>query len=99
MHLAWGVETGKTVGVPQHNEDIAKLAKEIGRYLAAHPNAADSLEGVVKWWLTRMRYEESWEQVRRALEMLVGQGSVTTHPGRDGKIIYSRGKSANETQK
>lgn len=54
----------------------------------AHPNAADSLEGIAKWWLTRQRFETSVKLVQRALDRLVAQGVLyeTTTPG--GKSIY-----------
>ena len=59
------------------NEELEWLAMEIRDYLDAHPNAADSLEGVAKWWLRRQRYEQALEKVRNALDYLVQQGLVT----------------------
>lgn len=71
-------------------EDIVEIARQIERYLAAHPNAADSLEGILRWWLTRQRYEDSAQQVRRALEQLLQQGTITTRMLSDGKTLYVR---------
>ena len=58
------------------DEDLDWLANEIRDYLDTHPNAADSVEGVAKWWLRRQRYEQALENVRKALDYLVRQGLV-----------------------
>jgi hypothetical protein len=70
-------------------QDMTTVAQQIRDYLENHPNAADSLEGVVGWWLTRQRYEESKEDVQEALDHLVIQGDVLR---RDvgGRVVYSR---------
>lgn len=70
--------------------DIVEIARQIERYLATHPNAADSLEGILGWWLTRQRYEDSAQQVRQALERLLRQGTITTRVLGDGKTLYVR---------
>jgi hypothetical protein len=33
------------------------VAAELLAYLSRHPNAADTLEGIMNWWLPRQRYE------------------------------------------
>ena len=71
-------------------DDIVEIARQIERYLAVHPNAADSLEGILRWWLTRQRYEDSAQQVRQALERLLQQGTITTRVLSGGKTLYVR---------
>ena len=73
------------------DEDIVTVAQEIRNYLMAHPNAADSLEGIVKWWLTRQRYEEAMGQVQKALDYLVVRGDISKRQLSSGKVIYSSG--------
>lgn len=58
------------------DEKLAKLADEIREYLTNHPNAADSLDGVAKWWLRRQRFEQSRSRIKQALDILETQGVV-----------------------
>jgi hypothetical protein len=74
----------------QANAGIAEIARAIERYLATHPNAADSVEGIRRWWLMRQRYEESAQQVQQALEQLLGQGVITKRVLTDGQVLYAR---------
>lgn len=72
----------------REDPDVARLALEIKRYLDSHPNAADSLDGVVGWWLTRQRVEDTATNVRLALEWLVTQGYAAKQE-LAGKTIYT----------
>ena len=67
----------------------AALAREIRAYLKAHPNAADSVDGIAKWWLARQRYVEALDEIQEALEELVVQGVVAKHVTAGGKTIYA----------
>jgi hypothetical protein len=80
--------------MPDSEIDIHAIADEIRRYLSAHPNAADSCDGVVRWWLTRQRIEESADAVQRALEYLVSQGTISRKVMRDGTIVYASAAQA-----
>jgi len=71
------------------NADVVAVSQEIKRYLDAHPNAADSLEGIVRWWLPRQRYEEARQRVQSALDLLIAEGMIGMVETRDNKIIYS----------
>jgi len=68
---------------------IPEIADEIASYLTAHRKAADTLEGVAGWWITRHRVEESQQRVREALDLLVAQGKVNREPLADGGMLYS----------
>jgi hypothetical protein len=79
--------------VPDNNKEaLAAVANAIKRYLDAHPHAADSVEGIARWWLTRQRFEEAMEIVEEALERLVAKDEVTKTVMGEGKILYSRSK-------
>lgn len=79
--------------MPDNDEEAtATVAGEIKRYLEAHPNAADSAEGIARWWLARQRFEEATEIVQRALEHLVAEGEVVKTVTGEGRILYSRTK-------
>lgn len=74
------------------DERISKIAAEIVHYLTAHDNAADTLEGVTRWWIARQRIEESQQQVQKALEFLCEQGMVKSLSLPDGELLYSLNK-------
>lgn len=69
----------------EHDE----LARLILRYLAAHPQAADSLEGICDWWIPMQRLHEARHKVRSALDALVRNGQLVAQQGADGRTLYS----------
>jgi len=57
-------------------ERVDSVAREIERYLESHPQAADSLEGITTWWVSKQRIRHELEVVRAALEQLTHSGIV-----------------------
>lgn len=74
--------------MPQLDTDILQIAEEIQRYLQRHPDAADSVSGIARWWLARQRYQDTLDKVSMALEFLVRQSLVTRADQIDGRTIY-----------
>jgi hypothetical protein len=70
------------------DSDLLRLADAIRQYLVKHPDAADTVEGVVNWWLVRQRYENTVKMVGQALELLVKQGELTKIQHRGSPPIY-----------
>lgn len=69
--------------------EIDRLHNAILHYLQSNPNAADSLGGVMNWWLPELGYEQvSAESVLQALERLVAVGVVEKIPLVDGTVLY-----------
>lgn len=80
---------------------IAMLAEQILRYLDTHPKAADSREGIERWWLGGNAGTASPEAVQQALDALVAQGRVRRREVAGGEAIYSRaerGRNANDRE-
>jgi hypothetical protein len=50
------------------------IAREILEYLDAHPEAKDTLDGMVEWWLPHRRGERA--AVERAVALLLSQGVI-----------------------
>jgi len=76
------------------NDAITTLAHEVATYLSAHPNAADTAEGILGCWLTRMHVEGAIADVqvgdvRSALDVLVKRGVVVQRRLPDGRFIYA----------
>lgn len=70
-------------------DEIAEIAGQIERYLATHPDAVDSLEGILHWWLLRQRYTESAAKVQQALERLVASGAITRRVLPEGRVLFA----------
>ncbi len=58
-------------------ERVGIAAREIEDYLESHPQAADSLEGIAIWWVSKQRIRYGLEVVRAALERLTRTGIVS----------------------
>ncbi|MBI3047678.1 MAG: hypothetical protein HYY76_05145 [Acidobacteria bacterium] len=71
------------------SEQIETAVREIERYLLAHPNASDTLQGVQDWWLAGLATTPSLEVVQAALDRLVDAGVVAGRPV-PGGIVYRR---------
>jgi|SRR6266496_52040 len=68
---------------------INTLAQEVATYLSMHPNAADTVEGIRRWWLTRVRVAEATADMQLALDVLVVRGVVVQRRLPDGRFIYA----------
>ena len=69
---------------------VDAVAGEIRRYLDAHPDAADTVDGVLQWWLPAASASVSRETVEHALDVLVGTGEIVRRIHADGTVIYGR---------
>ncbi|MDH5359570.1 MAG: hypothetical protein OEX03_03355 [Gammaproteobacteria bacterium] len=61
------------------DEEIKELSLEILRYLQSHPHAADSVEGIAKWWIYRQRVTEMVNKVQLALDYMVDEGVIVNN--------------------
>ena len=81
------------------DEVVSAIAREIERHFEAHPNAADTLEGIRSWWLTRQRLQPSLEQTQRALCLLDERGVVAkTEQSGVGVIYFSASRKRPDNQ-
>lgn len=64
-------------------------AGDILAYLRTHPQASDSLDGIVSWWLPA-RFAAAREAVLASLDYLVANGLVERTRLVDGTIVYRR---------
>jgi hypothetical protein len=68
--------------------DESKIGNEILAYLVDHPNARDTLEGIVEWWLLERQIKFQTARVKEALSDLVDRGLILEHKGLDSQIHY-----------
>ena len=72
--------------------DVIRLANEIRRYLETHPNAADTINGITRWWLPRQRFEETATKIQQAMEYLESEAEVKRETSHSGEQVYYRVK-------
>lgn len=68
----------------------ALLRDAILLYLRRNPNAADTMEGIVKWWLPSLLGEVNARSAEKALEQMVAAGLIQKTILVDGTEVYSR---------
>ena len=68
---------------------IGKLTEAIEAYLAHHPLAADSADGVARWWLQSSSVQAAPAEVEAALAGLVRRGRLRCVILADGNRLYS----------
>jgi hypothetical protein len=73
------------------NEDrVRGIAEDIQTYFAGRPEAWDSADGILRWWLPRVRLEESMRDLQQALDDLVERGIVVRREVAGGRVVYGR---------
>lgn len=57
-------------------DNVWRIAREILRYLECHPEAKDTMDGTVQWWL-RQQGNARWRQdVQRAVAVLCSRSLI-----------------------
>jgi hypothetical protein len=70
------------------NTKLPKLARHILRYLREHPEAQDTVEGIMVWWVSERAIKRWLPEARKSLAALVAQGYVEERTGCDGRTFY-----------
>ena len=73
--------------------DASQVSHDILAYLAGHPDAQDTFEGITDWWLLERRIELQKDLVKQALSQLTRNGLILERKGRDTTIRYRVNKS------
>ena len=66
-----------------------RVADEIRRYWMQYPQAADTDDGIQRWWLPPW-YEVPLDVVHAALRLLEAEGFVIADSIAGGRVIYHR---------
>ena len=57
-------------------------------YLCDNPNAGDSFDGIVEWWLLHQRIKFETRNISEAVRKLVAEGLILEDEGSDSRITY-----------
>ena len=66
-----------------------ELVGDILNYFLAHPEAADTAEGIVRWRLLEATVHRRLDQTRHALAFLVARGFLRTHHAARSAPIFA----------
>ena len=61
-------------------------------YLTEHPDAKDTIQGILRWWLPKYPVEHRKEEVREAVDVLVARGWVIKRQLTSPRSIYGMNK-------
>jgi plasmid stabilization system protein ParE len=71
----------------------ADMAYQILAYLHANPDAQDTLEGIIEWWLLDQNIKRQSERVKQALAQLIERGLIVARMGTDSRVHYGIDRS------
>jgi hypothetical protein len=66
---------------------VLKAERDIIRYLLAHQDARDTIEGIEQWWLPRSR-DYGWDAVNAALQHLQMRELIGVWKSASAKPVY-----------
>lgn len=69
--------------------EVEEIARDLERYIASHPAAADTVDGIARWWLARP-VQPVLTRVEAALELLIRRAVLERRPLPDGNFVYVR---------
>ena len=74
--------------VQAQGSPVRAVSQVVLEYLQAHPQAAETVEGISAWWLGTSRRGPRVAAVVEALEALVARGTVTRETTPAGETVY-----------
>ena len=80
------------------DKDKRHACQHILGYLLDNPDAGDTLEGIVEWWLLKQRIRFETLTVAQAVAKLVNDGLIVAQHGPDSRIIYRANRSSENIQ-
>jgi len=64
------------------------IAREILSYLVDHPDARDTVDGIIRWWIPEQKMKTHVTTVKDVIAELVGRGLILERAGHDSRIHY-----------
>jgi len=64
------------------------IARAILQYLLSHPEAQDTLAGIVEWWLPEQKIKTQTATVKKILSQLVQDQFLIEKKGTDSQLHY-----------
>jgi hypothetical protein len=77
---------------------VAEVMDEILSYIGAHPQARDTTEGILQWWLPQKRAALSASAVKDAVERLAAAKLIRKERLPGGAVLYSGIEGSRKTR-
>lgn len=71
-----------------HEASVSEIARAILDHLRQNPEAQDTLEGIVQWWLPAQNVKSRTANIKDALDELVTAGLIAKCSGKDAQVSY-----------
>ena len=75
------------------NKEKREACQHILGYLLDNPNASDTLDGIMEWWLLNQKIRFETRIVFQAVTKLVADGLIVEQQGPDSQTIYRINRS------
>ena len=72
----------------ERKDETQETAHKILAYLMANPDAKDTLEGILDWWLLQQDFKRNIALVRKALDELIDKQFLLERKGNDRQKYY-----------
>lgn len=69
-------------------DKTSEVALKILRYLDQNPNAADTVEGILEWWLPKQSIYEEEKVLKSTLDEMVKQNLILASRASDARRHY-----------
>jgi len=66
----------------------SEIEYDILAYLSNNPEAGDTVEGIIEWWLLEQRIKSETEKVKSALSRLVAKGLIVENKRKSSGAYY-----------
>lgn len=73
---------------PDREEQEREVHYYILTYLCNNPDAGDTFDGIVEWWLLHQRIKYETQSISEAVRRLVVEGLIEAHQEPDSRILY-----------
>lgn len=80
------------------SKEKKRVYHDILAYLLENPDAGDTLDGIVEWWLLNQRIRFETQTVSQAVAKLVADGLIIEQRGPDSRIIYRANRTSESIQ-
>ena len=80
------------------SKDKQQACRYILGYLVEHPEAGDTLEGIVEWWLLHQKIRFETRTVSQAVAELVAQELIVEQKGPDARTVYRANRNSENIQ-
>ena len=75
-----------------------RVRQHILAYLLENPDAGDTLDGIVEWWLLNQRIGFEIQTVSQAVAKLVADGLIVEQKVSDSRVIYRANRTSGNLQ-